>query len=161
MEQTAARPDHCPLYDPRFEHDACGVGFVAHVAGVASHAILQYALTSVVNLTHRGAVDADAASGDGAGVLTQLPRGLFARELARLGIRLADLSRLAVGMVFLPRDPAGQARGRRLVQEAVARQGLDLLGWRVVPVHPEVLGAKARDTQPQIEQVLIAQNGAL
>jgi glutamate synthase (ferredoxin) len=149
------RPSVPPLYDPRFEHDACGVGFVAHVLGQPSHQILQFALTSVVNLTHRGAVDADAKSGDGAGVLTQIPRPLFARELARRGLRV-DPARLAVGMVFLPRDPAGQARGRRLLEEAVARQGLDFLAWREVPVDPSVLGDKALATQPRIEQALIA-----
>src|SRR5579883_3654521 len=89
-----------PLYDPRLEHDACGVGFVASISGARGHEILCHALTSVINLTHRGAVDADAKSGDGAGVLTQVPHQLFARELARRGLRV-DPARLAVGMVFL------------------------------------------------------------
>src|SRR5712692_10087474 len=161
MTRSAARPGAWPpLYDPRHEHDACGVGFVANVSGAASHEILQHALTSVVNLTHRGAVDADAKSGDGAGVLTQLPRALFERELAQQGRRLNDLDWLAVGMIFLPRDAADQARGRQLVEEAAARQGLDLLAWRVVPVDPTVLGDKAQATQPRIEQALIAQRGA-
>ncbi len=150
-----------PLYDPRFEHDACGVGFVASIAGRASYTILEHALTSVVNLTHRGAVDADAKSGDGAGVLTQIPRPLFERELARLGRPRVDPAQLAVGMVFLPRDPARQARARQLLEEAVARQGLEFLGWRVVPVDPSVLGDKALATQPRIEQALLTQPGYL
>jgi glutamate synthase domain-containing protein 2/glutamate synthase domain-containing protein 1/glutamate synthase domain-containing protein 3 len=150
-----------PLYDPRFEHDACGVGFVASLAGRASHTVLEHALTSVVNLGHRGAIDADGVSGDGAGVLTQIPRALFERELARLGRPRVEPSQLAVGMVFLPRDAAGQARGRQLVAEAIARRGLELVGWREVPVDASVLGDKARNTQPRIEQALITHAGAL
>src|SRR5919199_5071388 len=91
------------LYEPRLEHDACGVGFVADVAGKASHDIVQKALASVVNLTHRGAVSADARSGDGAGVLTQIPRQLLLAELERAGRRAVEAERLAVGMFFLPR----------------------------------------------------------
>src|SRR5581483_8655545 len=150
-----------PLYDPRLEHDACGVGFVASISGARSHAILQHAITSVVNLMHRGAVDADAKSGDGAGVLTQVPHQLFARELGRRELHVASLDHLGVGMIFLPRDAAGQERGRRLVQEATARRGLDFLGWREVPVDPSVLGDKALSTQPCIEQALVAQRGKL
>src|SRR5579883_1306875 len=163
IPQAAAAPlaaPYPPLYDPRHEHDACGVGFVASIAGRPSHTVLQHALTSVVNLGHRGAIDADGRSGDGAGVLTQIPRALFERELARLGRPQVEPTQLAVGMVFLPRDDAGQARGRRLVEEATARQGLEFIGWRPVPVDPSVLGDKAIATQPRIEQALITQAGA-
>src|SRR3954471_6848547 len=107
MTRSAARlGTFPPLYDPRLEHDACGVGFVASISGARSHAILQHAITSVINLTHRGAVDADAKSGDGAGVLTQLPHQLFDRELRSRGVEVADLGHLAVGMCFLPRAAA-------------------------------------------------------
>src|SRR5579885_2131311 len=150
-----------PLYDPRLEHDACGVGFVASISGARGHEILCHALTSVINLTHRGAVDADAKSGDGAGVLTQVPHQLFARELARRELHVKSLDHLGVGMIFLPRDAAGQARGRQLVEEATARRGLRFLGWREVPVDPSVLGEKALSTQPCIEQALVAQGGQL
>src|SRR5438067_2796790 len=157
MTRSAARPGAFPpLYDPRLEHDACGVGFVANVSGARSHAILQLAITSVINLTHRGAVDADAKSGDGAGVLTQIPHPLFARELARRELHVADLDYLAVGMCFLPRRAAEQAHGRRLVEEATGRRGLEFLGWREVPVDASVLGDKAQTTQPCIVQALIA-----
>lgn len=150
-----------PLYDPRHEHDACGVGFVASIAGARSHEILAHALTAVVNLGHRGAIDADQKTGDGAGVLTQIPREFFARVLEQQEIALGALDRLAVGMVFLPPDAAGQTRGRRIVEEATARQGLAFLDWRVVPVEPHVLGEKGRATQPHIEQALITHPGAL
>jgi glutamate synthase domain-containing protein 1 len=149
-----------PLYDPRHEHDACGVGFVASIAGRRSHTVLQHALTSVVNLGHRGAIDADGKSGDGAGVLTQIPHPLFERELARLDRPRVDPAQLAVGMIFFPRDDAGHARGRQLVEAATHRQGLEFVGWRPVPVDPSVLGDKAIRTQPCVEQALITQAGA-
>ncbi|PMP79733.1 MAG: hypothetical protein C0184_09745, partial [Chloroflexus aggregans] len=96
--------DPARLYDPRFEHDACGIGFVARVNGRASHDILELALTALGRLEHRGAVADDARTGDGAGVLTQLPRRLLQRELAAAGITVADAD-LALGMLFLPADP--------------------------------------------------------
>ncbi|HEY3080309.1 MAG TPA: glutamate synthase large subunit [Chloroflexota bacterium] len=149
------------LYDPRFEHDACGVGFVADVAGKASHGIVAKALDSVVNLTHRGAVAADARSGDGAGVLTQLPRELLVAELERSGARGVDPASLAVGMFFLPRSTSGAERVKGLIGEEVAALGLELLAWRRVPVDPSVLGEKAFQTQPTIEQALIRRRGRL
>jgi glutamate synthase (ferredoxin) len=149
------------LYDPRFEHDACGVGFVADVAGKPSHDIVRKALDSVVNLTHRGAVSADARSGDGAGVLTQIPRGLLIAELERADLRGVDPARLAVGMFFLPRERPAAERVMALVDEEVARQGLKLLHWRPVPVDPGVLGEKAFNTQPFIAQALIVDQAGL
>src|SRR5688500_12075489 len=144
------------LYDPRFEHDACGVGFVADSSGKPSHGIVAKALESVVNLTHRGAVSADARSGDGAGILTQLPRTLLLGELERMGVRGADPARLAVGMLFLPRSGPAAERVKALVAEELGAAGLDLLGWRRVPVDPSVLGEKAFHTQPTIEQALVS-----
>jgi glutamate synthase (NADPH/NADH) large chain/glutamate synthase (ferredoxin) len=149
------------LYDPRFEHDACGVGFVADVAGTPSHGIVAKALDSVVNLTHRGAVAADARSGDGAGVLTQIPRELIVAELERLGVRGVDPDGLAVGMLFLPRSTADAERVKAVVGEEIAAAGLELLAWRRVPVDPSVLGEKAFQTQPTIEQALIRPRGPL
>ncbi|HEY3109252.1 MAG TPA: glutamate synthase central domain-containing protein, partial [Chloroflexota bacterium] len=149
------------LYDPRFEHDACGVGFVADVAGKPSHEIVQQALTSVINLTHRGAVSADARSGDGAGILTQIPRRLLLAELERAGRRGVEAEWLAVGMFFLPRARPAAERAEALIGEEVARQGLTLLEWRSVPVDPSVLGEKAFDTQPTIAQALITSQGRL
>src|SRR6266508_6187913 len=97
------RREKIGLYDPAFEHDACGVGFVARIDGRPTHDVLQLALESVVNVTHRGAIDADAMTGDGAGVLTQLPRALFAKELARVGMAGVDPKDIAVGVFFFPR----------------------------------------------------------
>ena len=144
------------LYDPRFEHDACGIGFVAHLSGEPSHAILAQALTAVANMAHRGGVGADGKSGDGAGVLTQIPRAFFARALARLGIHY-PVEDLAVGMFFLPQDEAQRASARQIVERSLARYGLTLLGWRPVPVDEAALGARARQTCPIIEQALVGQ----
>ena len=142
------------LYDARFEHDSCGVGFVATTAG-RSHAVLERALEAVANLTHRGAVSADGKTGDGAGVLTQIPHQLLAPELHRLGARVTRHTDLGVGMIFLPRDPGPQARARAVIEEAIIREGLVLFGWRKVPVATSALGQEAGRTRPQIEQVLV------
>src|SRR4051812_26842530 len=106
------------LYDPALEHDACGTGFVADVAGRPSHRVIEMAIESVVNLTHRGAVSADGKTGDGAGILTPIPRRLMVGEATRLGKRVSK-DRIAVGMLFLPHDPAAQEAARRIVEEAI------------------------------------------
>lgn len=143
------------LYDPSLEHDACGTGFVADVDGRASRRIVEMAIESVVNLTHRGAVAADGKSGDGAGILVPLPRRFLSEEVARAG-RTAAAEDLGVGMLFLPREARAQARARQLVAETLAASRLDAVLWREVPVDPSSLGAKALVTQPKIEQVFIA-----
>jgi glutamate synthase (ferredoxin) len=142
------------LYDPRFEHDSCGVGFVATTAG-RSHLVIQRALEAVANLTHRGAVSADGKTGDGAGVLTQIPYQLLAPELHRLSARVTRHTDLGVGMIFLPQDFGPQARARAVVEEAIIGEGLVLFGWRKVPVAGSALGQEAARTRPQIEQVLV------
>jgi glutamate synthase (ferredoxin) len=148
------------LYDPRFEHDSCGVGFVATTGG-RSHAPLSMALEALANLAHRGAVSADGKTGDGAGVLTQLPYRLLLPELARRGVRVSRHSDLGVAMAFLPREDDARARMRALVEDAVAREGLVFFGWRPVPVASGALGAEAARTRPDIAQALIGRSGAL
>src|SRR5436190_14397615 len=135
----AAVPDpdksHVPappagLYDRRFEHDACGVGFVARLSGEPGHDIVAKAVEAVANLSHRGAVAADGKSGDGSGVLTQVPRRLLAREVERLRLgRLDETDLLGVGMFFLP-----SRGGESIVEGALCDGGLRLLGWRDVPI---------------------------
>jgi glutamate synthase domain-containing protein 2/glutamate synthase domain-containing protein 1/glutamate synthase domain-containing protein 3 len=144
------------LYDPQDQHDACGVGFVANISGHASHDIVSYALDALCNLTHRGAVDADGRTGDGAGLLTQLPLKFFRREVARLG--KSPAGDLAVGMFFLPSDESAEAFCRQIVEQVVDSFGITLLGWRHVPVDQSVLGTKARRTAPRIEQLFVARN---
>ena len=133
------------LYDPSFDHDACGTGFIAQVSGKRSHQILRYGLQSLCHLTHRGALDADAKTGDGAGVMTQIPYKLFAPEVARLGHKLYKDRDLGVGVVFLPHDNAyAQARTKAITEEVLTKRGLFLFGWREVPIHLGVLGDKAQ-----------------
>jgi len=144
------------LYDPALEHDSCGVGFVADTSGVRSHRILATAIECVTNLTHRGAVSADLRTGDGAGVSTQIPYALFRGVLSRQGIPLVDDDDLAVGMVFLPRDDTpARERSRAIVDQALARQCLQRLLWRTVPIDASVLGDLGARSRPWIEQVLV------
>ncbi len=142
------------LYDPRFEHDSCGVGFIAATGG-RSHTVLELALEAVANLTHRGAVSADGKTGDGAGVLTQIPHRLLIPGLHRLGVRVTRHTDLGVGMVFLPQETPRQARARAIIEDAVIKEGMVLFGWRKVPVSLSALGDEAARTRPEIEQVLI------
>jgi glutamate synthase (ferredoxin) len=142
------------LYDPRFEHDACGIGFVAQINGQSSHTILAHALEALSNLEHRGAVADDAKTGDGAGVLTQLPYDLLLRELQRHGIT-ADPQRLGLGMFFLPQGEAQAATASRIVEQALAAQHIPLLIWREVPVDPAALGERALSAMPLIRQVIV------
>jgi glutamate synthase domain-containing protein 2/glutamate synthase domain-containing protein 1/glutamate synthase domain-containing protein 3 len=146
---------HAPLWDPAYEHDACGTGFVARLDGVAQHAIVQQALEALVNLTHRGAVAADAKTGDGAGLMLQTPGRLLAREVAALTGRAVPATAVVAGMVFCPAD-ADQSRAcRDVLGDALAGAGVEVLAWRGVPVNPAVLGDKARETMPDIWQVLV------
>src|SRR4051812_1816928 len=143
------------LYQPEFDHDSCGVGFIAQVSGKRSNDVLKYALQSLCNLAHRGAVDADAKTGDGAGVSTQIPYKLFAPEVQKLGHKLFQNSDLGVGFLFLPHDNAyAQARAKATTEEVINKRGLFLFGWREVPVNFRMLGDKAASTLPRIEQVL-------
>jgi glutamate synthase domain-containing protein 1 len=143
------------LYDPAFEHDACGVGMVASIKGQRSNSILRKALTCVCSLIHRGAMDADAKTGDGAGVLTQIPYKLFRPEVEKMGYKLFQDSDLGVGMMFLPNDPYTQARCRHITETVLGEHKLFIFGWRTVPVNRAVLGEKALRTCPDIEQILV------
>ena len=152
----ALRNAPASLYDPSEEHDSCGVGFVASVKGERSNRVLHYGLTSVCNMVHRGAVDADAKTGDGSGILTQIPYKIFRREIARLGHTLYNDSDLAIGSAFLPHDNAyAQARAKSVIEDVLTSRHLFQFGWREVPLHIGVLGEKAQLTMPRIEQVLI------
>jgi glutamate synthase domain-containing protein 1 len=160
-EQPPHRPSAQGLYDPSDEHDACGVGFVADLHGEKSYRILRKALTCVCNLQHRGAVDADAKSGDGAGVLTQIPVQLYREELEAMGYKLFDDKDLGVGMFFLPSDDRyARAHCRQIAKQVLQKRGLMPLEWRKVPVNPRVLGDKAAATAPVIEQLFLVRPDA-
>ncbi len=139
-----------------YEKDACGVGFIANISGSRSHAILKMAIQAVTNLTHRGAVAADAKTGDGAGILTQIPEKLFRKEVDKFEAHIDSIDDLAVGMVFLPENNiVAQNRGREIVTHILQQYGCPLLGWRPVPIDVSALGEKALATLPLIQQVLI------
>lgn len=143
-------------YTPRFERGNCGIGFVAQQQGQASHAILRLGLQALSNLQHRGALAADARTGDGAGVLTPLPRQLFTREVERLTRRTIEPEQLAVGVFFF--EPSQVEVSLSRAEAALARHNLKLLAWRNVPVNPAALGERARATQPRILHALITNN---
>src|SRR5437773_1777502 len=140
---------------PQLHHDACGVGFLAELEGQPSTRLLPLALTALDRLAHRGAVDADGRTGDGAGVTTQIPYDVLRPELEARGLGRVAPRDLAVGLVFLPADAPGQARARQLLADAVTGRGLSFLGWREVPFRDEVLGDKARRSRPAIAQALV------
>ncbi|MFF9847364.1 glutamate synthase large subunit [Streptomyces litmocidini] len=145
------RPAAQGMYDPRNEHDACGVGFVATLTGVASHALVEQALTVLRNLEHRGATGSEPDSGDGAGILLQVPDA-FLREVA--GFELPEAGAYAVGIAFLPED--GTDETVAAIEAIAAEEGLNVLGWREVPAAPELLGASARATMPVFRQLFVA-----
>ena len=137
------------LLDERFDHDSCGVGFVASVNASSSPAILTQALTALGRLAHRGAVAADGKSSDGVGIMTAVPRGLL---LKAMGLHMAPKETLAVGMLFLP---AEETRAETALEQCLEAQGMKVLTWREVPIKVDVLGEIALSTMPKIRQVLI------
>ncbi|HTQ26467.1 MAG TPA: hypothetical protein VMI09_17390, partial [Candidatus Binataceae bacterium] len=143
------------LYDPAHEHDACGVGFVAHIKGRKSHAIIDQGLTILKNLTHRGAVGWDPKLSDGAGILIQIPDRFLREEMAARGVALPPPGRYGVGMIFLPRDPASRLACEYEIERAIKDEGQELLGWRDVPVDNSDLAEPARKLEPVIRQVFI------
>ena len=143
------------LYDPAFEHDACGFGFVVDIAGTPSHAIVRDALTVLVNLEHRGATGSDKNTGDGAGLTIQIPHHFLSEVASKSGVRLRGRGGYGVGMVFLPADKASRVECFRLFEHVVEEQGLHFLGWREVPTDNTGLGASAKASQPLIRQVFI------
>ncbi|WP_011582062.1 MULTISPECIES: glutamate synthase large subunit [Chelativorans] len=150
-------PDVRGLYNPRNEHDACGVGFVAHLKGVKSHAIVQDGLAMLENLTHRGAVGADPLVGDGAGILVQIPDRFFREEMAREGLELPASGHYGVGYLFMPQDPALRAHIEEVIADACRSEGQTLLGFRDVPVDNSCL-SKAPDitaSEPVHRQVFV------
>ncbi|WP_098012017.1 glutamate synthase large subunit [Streptomyces sp. sk226] len=145
------RPAQQGMYDPRNEHDACGVGFVATLTGVASHELVEQALTVLRNLEHRGATGSEPDSGDGAGILCQVPDAFLRAETP---FELPDAGSYAVGIAFLPADSTTEAV--RAIETIAREEGLTVLGWRDVPVTPALLGNGARATMPEFRQVFVA-----
>jgi len=144
------------LYNPANEHDACGVGFVAHIKGHKSHAIVQQGLKILENLDHRGAVGADKLMGDGAGILIQLPDALYREEMAKQGVNLPPPGEYGVGMVFLPKEHASRLACEQALERAVRVEGQVLLGWRDVPVNRDMpMSPTVRKKEPILRQIFI------
>jgi glutamate synthase (ferredoxin) len=148
-------PSRQGLYDPRHEHDACGVGFVVDLKGRRSHDLVVKAIQILVNLEHRGACGCEKNTGDGAGIILQTPHAFLERACGGLNIKLPKPGDYAVGMVFLPSDPADRRACMEIFERIVAEEGQKLLGWRDVPTDHSPIGASARRTEPFIRQIFI------
>ncbi|GCL59896.1 glutamate synthase large subunit [Microcystis aeruginosa] len=149
------------LYDPRFEHDACGVGFIVHKTGKKSHDIVEQALTILLNLDHRGACGAEKNTGDGAGILCQIPDLFFRKVTSNLGFTLPAAGQYGVGMLYTAPDAEIRGKSRQEFEKIAAEEGLKVLGWRDVPTDNSSLGNSAKSTEPFIEQVFIERDATL
>ncbi|MFP5382517.1 MAG: glutamate synthase-related protein [Gammaproteobacteria bacterium] len=151
-----AVPEKQGLYDPANEHDACGVGFVAHIRGMKSHSIIEQGLLILKNLDHRGAVGADPLMGDGAGILIQMPDTFLREEMAKQGVTLPPVGEYGVGMVFLPQESASRIACQEEIERAIRAEGVVLLGWRDVPVSREMpMSPTVKSKEPVIRQVFV------
>ena len=144
------------LYNPQFEHDSCGVGFVVDIKGRRSRRIVEQAIQVLMNLEHRGACGSETNTGDGAGILLQIPHGFFARECERRNFKLPRAGAYGVGMVFLPKDAGSRRECERLFETIASEEGQRVLGWRTVPIDDSGIGRTARASRPVIRQVFIA-----
>src|SRR5438034_2950054 len=158
MYMFSALPPKQGLYDPQFEHDACGVGFVVDIAGRKTNDIVRRSLQVLVNLQHRGAKGCEANTGDGAGVLLQIPHEFLKPECKKLGFDLPSPGNYGVGMVFLPRDSHSQQWAKEIVEAAITRAGQRLLGWRDVPTNNSPIGESAKAVEPVFTQVFVGRN---
>src|SRR5580693_3154180 len=148
-------PEAQGLYRPHDEHDNCGVGFVASIEGQKSHDIVLKGIQILINLAHRGACGCDPQTGDGAGVLIQIPHSFFVRECARGGFTLPSPGEYGVGMVFLPVDRQERMLCEGVLEKVAKSHGLSVLGWRDTPLNGDTIGRLARNTQPYIEQLFV------
>ena len=148
------------LYDPEFEHDSCGVGFVVNLNGVKSHLIINQGLEVLSNLAHRGACGCDPETGDGAGILVQIPDEFFRRKCGDVGFKLPPFGEYGVGMVFLPQDADNRKSLENLLEKVVIKEGLSFLGWRTVPVNNKAIGRLAQESEPIIRQLFVGIGGS-
>jgi len=149
------------LYDPFFEHDACGVGFVVDMKGRKSHQIVKQAVQILENLDHRGAAGSEANTGDGAGVLMQIPHGFFAEACKKARIALPAAGEYGVGIVFLPKNQTKRRRLEEKFQQIVQSEGQNFIGWRTVPTDNSSLGETAKSSEPYMRQAFIGRSADL
>jgi len=155
MMNSNALPVKQGLYDPQFEHDACGVGFIVHKSGKKSHAIIEQGLTILENLEHRGACGCETNTGDGAGILMQIPHKFLVKVAAAENIALPEAGQYGVGMVYGSPDRTARKNGREVFEKLAESEGLKVLGWRDVPTDNSSLGATAQLSEPFMQQVFI------
>src|ERR1035441_545682 len=148
-------PKQQGLYHPRNEHDACGMGLVASIRGEKSHDIIRKGLEVLINLTHRGAAGCDPETGDGAGILIQIPHMFFARECGELGMQLPEAGASGVAICFLPVEKHSRLQCEGVFERIAQEEGLKVFGWRDTPVNGDAIGREARASQPYIEQLFV------
>src|SRR4051812_27124813 len=154
-------PEKQGLYDPHFEHESCGVGFVVNIKGRKSHAIIRSAIQVLLNLDHRGACGCEANTGDGAGILIQPPHDFLKLVSREAHINLPAAGEYGVGMVFMPQDPAQRAECQKIFEAIVAEEGQRVLGWRIIPTNNTTLGATAKAAEPAMRQIFVGRNHKL
>jgi len=152
---THLTPKAQGLYDPRHEHDACGVGFVVDLKGRATNGIVQDAIQVLLNLEHRGACGCEVNTGDGAGILLQVPHKFLAKEADRIAMKLPAAGRYGVGMLFLPKDEKGRKDCEAIIEKVVKDEGQRVIGWRTVPVDNSMIGPSAIAAEPVVRQLFI------
>ena len=158
--KTIGLPKKQGMYDPQFEHDACGVGFVTHIKGKKSHEIVQQAITVLANLDHRGAVGSEHNTGDGAGILIQMPDAFFRKVCPEAGIELPGPGEYGVGMLFTSPEATERSAAKHLFQRIVSEEGVEVIGWRVVPTDNSLLGETAKAGEPLVRQIFFRRNAA-
>ncbi|WP_209124574.1 glutamate synthase large subunit [Alkalihalobacillus sp. BA299] len=158
MKQNHQYPPAQGLYDPSYEHEACGIGLIANIKGRKTHEIVQSAVKILCNLEHRGGQGADTSTGDGAGIMTQIPHKFFKRECEKEDIDLPDPGQYGVGMIFLSPDPKIRKNTQKRLGQIVEEEGQKVLGWRTVPLNDAFLGKQATETKPIIRQIFIARS---
>ena len=160
MSRTGYPPKQ-GLYDPSFEHDACGVGFIVDMKGRKSNAIVKDALQILLNLVHRGACGCEPNTGDGAGILLQTPHAFFQQEASKMGTSLPGPGEFAVGQLFLPPDTKSRKAMERIIEEVITTEGQRVLGWRTVPTNNSPIGDSAKKSEPCMRQVFVGRNAKL
>ena len=148
-------PEKQGLYDPQFEHDSCGVGFVAQIKNRQSHQVIQQGLRLLCNLDHRGALGADPETGDGSGILIQIPHHFFVEECQQAGFYLPEVGEYGIASIFLPQDPVARRHCGEVIESHIVENGMDLLGWRDVPINIDYVGKQARSTMPAMRHLFM------
>ena len=148
-------PEKQGLYDPQFEHDSCGVGFVAQIKNRQSHQVVQQGLRLLCNLDHRGALGADPETGDGSGILIQIPHHFFVEECQQAGFYLPEVGEYGIASIFLPQDPVARRHCGEVIESHIVENGMDLLGWRDVPINIDYVGKQARSTMPAMRHLFM------